>query len=161
MGGGDKMSLVYESALSTGTGYPDRPQEDGKQRQLEISVVFTDVGPTVQALKEAGLLAAQLDARITLVVPQVVPWPLQLSAPPVLLEFNEARFRVIAGRTGVPTDVRIYLCRERIPTLERAIRYGSIVVIGVRKRFWPTAEKRLAWALRRRGHQVIITEMEE
>jgi len=154
------MSLVYESTLSVGTGYPEQPRETSKPLQLEIAVVFTEVGPTVRALKEAGLLAAQLGARITLVVPQVVPWPLQLSCPPILLEFNEARFRVIAGRTGVPTDVRIYLCRERIPTLQRVIRYGSIVVIGVRKRFWPTAEKRLAWTLRRRGHQVIVTEVE-
>jgi hypothetical protein len=43
----------------------------------------------------------------------------------------------------------------------RAIRHGSIVMVGCRKRFWPTSERRLAWALRRRGHQVILTEMED
>jgi hypothetical protein len=161
MGSEGKMALAYESNLATGTGHPADAEGVRRERQLEIAVVFTSIGLTAQVMKEAGLLANQIGARITLIVPQVVPWPLQLSTPPVLLDFHEARFRAIANRTGVPTDVRIYLCRDRIPTVEQAIQHGTIVMIGVRKRFWPTAERRLAWALRRRGHQVIVSELED
>jgi len=155
------MSLAYESTLATQSGFPQEPGIGERSQKLEIAVVFTSVEPTVRALKEAGLLAGQLNAKITVIVPQVVPWPLQLTSPPVLLDFNEARFRVIASRTGVQTDVRIYLCRDRAETVAQVLRYGSIVMIGGRSRWWPTAEKRLAWKLRRAGHQVIFTEMED
>jgi hypothetical protein len=36
----------------------------------------------------------------------------------------------------------------------------SLVIVGGRKRRWPTAEERLARQLRRNGHEVIFTETE-
>ena len=80
-------------------------------------MVFTSVEATLAALKEAGNLANSLGARITLVVPQVVPYPLPLETPPVLVEFNENRFRVIASESPVETSVQIYLCRDPFETL--------------------------------------------
>ena len=54
----------------------------------------------------------------------------------------------------------IYLCRDRVETLTAVLSPHSLVVIGGRKRWWPTAEKRLARKLRRAGHEVIFTETE-
>ena len=65
------------------------------------------------------MLANRLSCRITLVVPQVVPFPLPLSSPPVLLDWNERRFRVIASQSPVETEVQIYLCRDRLEMLEQ------------------------------------------
>jgi hypothetical protein len=161
MGSEGKMALAYESNLATGWDHAQEIEGVRRERQLEIAVVFTSIDLTARVMKEAGLIAHQIGAKITVIVPQVVPWPLQLSTPPILLDFHEAHFRAIANRTGVPTDVRIYLCRDRIPTVEKVIQHGTIVMIGARKRFWPTAERRLAWALRRRGHQVIVSELED
>ncbi len=90
------MSLAIEKLLAPASGRP-RGIED-TDRKLNIAVVFTSVEPTLAALKEAGNLAASLGARITLLVPQVVPHPLPLESPPVLVEFNENRFRVIASQ---------------------------------------------------------------
>ena len=161
MGAQDAISLVYQTTLATRPGSPLELEGPERDRQLEIAVVFTSVMPTIRALKEAGLLAMQLNARINLIVAQVVPWPLQLTSPPVLLEFDEGRFRVIASRTGVHTDVSVYLCRARVRAITNVLRYGSLVMIGGRSRWWPTVEKRLAWKLRRAGHQVVFTEMED
>ena len=71
------------------------PGESGSS--LNLDVVFTSLEPTLAALKKAADLASRLNARITLVVPQVVPYPLPLKTPPVLIDFNERRFRVIAS----------------------------------------------------------------
>ena len=116
--------------------------------------------PTLAALKEAGQLANSLSARITLVVPQVVPFPLPLETPPVLVEFNENRFRVMASESPVQTSVQIFLCRDRVETLAAVLKPGSIVVVGGRKRWWPTKDETLTRQLRRAGHEVVFKETE-
>ena len=131
------------------------------QSRFEIAVVFTSVEATLAALKAAGSLAYRLGGRITIIVPQVVPFPLQLTSPPVLLEWNERRFRVIARESPVETAVRFYLCRDRMETLTKVLNGHSLVVLGGgKRRWWPTPERRLARKLRRAGHQVILTETE-
>ena len=111
------MSLAIEKILVPATGHPARPIGEEADQKLNIAVVFTSVESTLAALKEAGNLANSLGARIKLVVPQVVPYPLPLETPPVLVEFNENRFRVIASESPVETSVQIYLCRDRLETL--------------------------------------------
>src|ERR1700756_2853402 len=102
------MSLAIEKILRPATGHPAQPTREETDQQLNIAVIFTSVEATLTALKEAGNLANSLGARIKLVVPQVVPYPLPLETPPVLVEFNENRFRVIACECPVETSVQIY-----------------------------------------------------
>jgi hypothetical protein len=128
--------------------------------RLNIDVVFTSIDATLAALKKAAALANRLGARITLLVPQIVPYPLPLESPPVLLEWNERRFRVIAEECPVETSVHIYLCRDRVETLSAALKPYSLIVVGGRKRWWPTSESRLARTLRRAGHEVVFAEAE-
>ena len=152
------MSLAIEKILIPATGHPAQPAGVEADQQLNIAVVFTSVEATLAALKEAGSLANSLGARITLVVPQVVPFPLPLETPPVLVEFNENRFRVMASQSPVATSVQIYLCRNRFETLAAALKPGSIVVVGGRKRWWPTPDETLARQLRRAGYEVVFKE---
>jgi hypothetical protein len=154
------MSLAIEKLLAPRTGHPTRPIGEEADQRLNIAVVFTSVESTLEALKEAGNLANSLGARITLVVPQVVPYPLPLETPPVLVEFNEHRFRVIASESSVETGVQIYLCRDRLQMLLATLSPNSLVVIGGRKKWWPTTEKLMARRLRQAGHKVIFIERE-
>jgi hypothetical protein len=150
------MSLVFEKFL--GPGRAQRSIAEGNEPRLNITAVFTSVESTLSALKKAGAVAQGLNAHITLIVGQIVPYPLPLASPPVLLDFNERRFRVLAGASPVETTVRIYLCRDRMEMLQTVLKPRSIVVVGARKSWWPSPEKRLARSLRRAGHQVILTE---
>ena len=154
------MALAFEKLFAP---VPARPQlraaQEGETR-LGVVVVFTSVEPTIQALRKAGVLASSLHARITLVVPQVVPYPLPLTSPPVLLDFSERRFRAIAEESPVDTTVRLYLCRDQMETLGAVLASHSLIVVGGRRRWWPTWEERLARRLRRAGHEVIFTETE-
>jgi len=111
------MALVFQKLLVPATERPTPPRHDESEHQLEVAVVFTSATPTIAALKRAGALADELGARINMVVPQIVPYPLPLESPPVLLEFSERRFREIAMESPVETAVRIYLCRDRLETL--------------------------------------------
>ena len=160
VGAKNDMSLALKRVLAPAPGFPRPPAIVETESRLNVAVIFTSVQSTLAALKKAGALANRLSGRITLVVPQVVPYPLPLTSPPVLLDWNEKRFRVIAGESPVETTVQIYLCRDRLETLTAVLSPRSLVVVGGPKRWWPTAEKRLARTLRRAGHEVILTETE-
>jgi hypothetical protein len=152
------MPLALKKVLAPSSGYPAPPATEETESRLNVAVVFTSVEATMAALRKAGALANRLSGRITLVVPQVVPYPLPLTSPPVLLDWNEKRFREIASESPVETTVLIFLCRNWLETLSAVLSPRSLVVVGGRKRWWPTAEKRLARQLRRAGHEVIFTE---
>jgi len=154
------MSLAIEKLLAPRTGHPTRPVREETDQKLNIAVVFTSVESTLSAMKEAGRLANSLGARITLMVPQVVPYPLPLETPPVLVEFNEHRFQVIASECLVETGVQIYLCRDRLEMLLATLSPNSLVVVGGRKKWWPTSERLIARRLRQAGHKVIFVERE-
>jgi hypothetical protein len=152
--------LALEKTLQPGVAVPATPDVEEQDRRLNIAVLFTSIPSTLAALKRAGDVARGLGARLTLLVPQVVPYPLPLESPPILLDWNEQRFSVIARESPVDTTVQIYLCRDRMEALERVLSPRSIVVVGARQRWWPTAEMRMARKLRRLGHEVILAETE-
>jgi hypothetical protein len=156
----EEMSLAFDRFLNPEIGRPEAPASGEQTSRLNIAVISTNVGATVAALKRAGSLAESLGARITLVVPQIVPYPLPLESPPVLLEFQEKRFREIASESPVEIRVQLYLCRDELEMLRTVLKPHSLVVVGGRKRFWPTREKSLARKLHRAGHEVIYTETE-
>lgn len=154
------MALALERRIAWATEVPTRTEAPETDSKLDISVVFTTVNATLAALKEAGNLAGSLGGRITLIVPQIVPYPLPLSKPPVLADFNERRLRVIVSGCRIETRISIHLCRNPLETLRSVLKPHSLVLLGSRKSWWPTAEKRLAAQLRRDGHEVVIAERE-
>src|SRR5215831_1048907 len=145
------MALAMERFLHPAPQRPGRPEVEAPAR-LNISVIFTSVESTLSALKEAGTLANKLGAQITLIVPQVVPYHLPLESPPVLLDWNERRLKVMAEQSPVEIKVNLYLCRDRLETLKTVLAPHSVVVLGGQKAWWPTQEKKLARQLRRAGH---------
>lgn len=155
------MLVALERLLVPAHGYATPALEETAEPKLNICVVFTSVESTLAALRHAGDLATSLGARITLLALQVVPYPLPLESPPVLLDWNDRRFRAIATESPVETIVRLYLCRDSFETLKSALAPKSVVVIGAGKRWWfRIREKKLARKLRRAGHEVILTETE-
>jgi hypothetical protein len=152
------MLLALDRRLTTASGFPEQTGTDQEESRLNVVVIFTSLNATVAALKRAGTLAESLNAQITLIVPQVVPYPLPLTSPPVPLDFQENCFREIAKESPVNIRVQLYLCRDTLETLNRVLKPRSLIVVGGRKRFWPSREKRLVRRLRHAGHEVIFTE---
>jgi len=71
--------------------------------------------------------------------------------------FAEQQLLALAGEQPVETNIQMYLCRDLTETIRRVLKPDSVVVIGGRKRWWPTPEQKLAAILRRDGHHVILT----
>jgi hypothetical protein len=155
------MAVVLEKYLTPAAGRPGLAEPGREDSRQDIAVVFTSIEGTLAALKHAGALAQRLAGRITLLVLQIVPHPLPLSSPPVLIDWSEQRFRVIAGASLVDTTVRVYLCRDRDQILKHVLCPRSLVVLGGPRRWYRfTAERRLARRLRRSGHEVALIETE-
>jgi hypothetical protein len=149
MMGAQELLLTSRHSVAT----PADPRGDSP---LEVIVLHTTTGATLQALRTAARLAEGLAARIRLLVLEVVPYPLPVSAPPVSSEFTHRHFRTVALETKIETDVDIRLGRDKTQMLESALKPRSLVVIAAKSRWWPSAEKRLAKRLERTGHQVVV-----
>jgi hypothetical protein len=152
----DEISPVRHLAPRTGPADHTAPL----QADLNLFVVFTSIDTTLPALQRAADLAAGLGGCIHLIVAQIVPYPLPLDSPPVPVEFNEQRLRIVASQIAAETAVDIYLCRDRWDILDEALKPHSVVVVGRRKRWWPGDGRRLARKLRQAGHEVVLTEVE-
>ena len=150
------MSPTIEKVPLAATKVQD--EHSAGQATLNIAVVFTSIESTLSALRKAASLASGLHACIMLIVPQVVPYPLPLTSPPVSPEFTTRQFRVLTEQSPVETTTRIYLCRDRLDTLLQVLEPHSLVVVGGRRRWWPTADELLARQLRRVGHKVVFAE---
>ena len=134
------------------------PEIQQQPARLRIHVLFTNPADTRVALTLAVDMAAKLESEIALIVTQLVPFPLPLEDPPVPLEFASEQIRRLAESVRGGTDLQgcIYLCRNPIETLIRELPEHSLVVIGTRPRRLFSKAKRLARALRRSGHEVIL-----
>ena len=142
-----RPSVSWETAEGLGPG------------RLEVNVIFTDPQATVAALKTAGSLARDLGACIRVRAAIAVPYALPLDKPPVSVGFTERLLSDLVCRLELDAfepSVHLYLCRDQVETLLQVLRPNSLVVIGGRKHWWPTAESRMARALRSKGHRVVF-----
>jgi hypothetical protein len=131
----------------------------GRQDSIEVIVLHTTTKGTLEALKAAAGLANGLSARIRLLVPRVVPYPLPLDSPDVAAGFTRRQFRTVAAGANIDTQVDIQLGRDKTEILESALNPHSLVVLGGRRSWWPNAETRLAKKLPRLGHEVVFTTL--
>ena len=129
-----------------------------RRSTLDVAVVFTKVPATLMALKMAAELAHNLNARIRLLVPQVVPYPLPLEKPAVSQEYHRKRLQTLASHGSIDTRIELWLCRDRFDALSQALEPDALVVMGVYPSWWPTPDKALVRKLRRKGHEVILVD---
>jgi len=146
--------MKFENARATRRPIP------AEDDTLNITVVYTSEKATLFAMQRAAGLAGKLPAKLTLIYPQIVPFQRPIDNPPVQPEFTEQHLREIAGQVPLDIDIRICLCRDPQDALRAELSPHSVVVLGGRKHWWPTAERNLAQTLRRAGHEVILTETE-
>lgn len=133
------------------------PFETAKNRLLPIHVLVTDLQTASAAFHRAVELATDLRAETQILVPQVVPYPLDLEYPAIALEFTCKQLQILAGSAGADPYIHVYLCRDVIDLLRVLLPERAIVVLPVPKRWsFLTKAGRIARALQRQGCAVIV-----
>jgi hypothetical protein len=134
--------------------------EQGPSR-LEINLIFTDQQATLSALEAVESLARDLGACIRLRATIVIPYSLPVDESPVSIPFLERCVFDLSSRLerdGFEATANLYVCRDRVETLLQVLRPNALVVIGGKKRWWPTDASRLARVLRSAGHRVVFVD---
>jgi hypothetical protein len=90
-----------------------------------------------------------------------VPYTLPLEKQAVPEGFLENEVRALKHDFPGEISVRICLCRHPRQGLREALEPHSLIVMGGRKRWWPTEEQRLARFLHSRGYQVIFVDQRD
>jgi len=129
--------------------------------EIEIVVPYTDWALAESVLQRAAVLAAGLKAAIRLVAVHAVPYPLPFPGPVAEHAYLVERLTDLAKRCPVPVDPLVVLARYPDDGFRHVLKPASIVLIGSRKRLWPTREKKLARSLARDGHQVVLLHLQE
>lgn len=124
--------------------------------KLRVFVPYTTPELTKAALAAASTLSQRLRASVTLFAVRVVPFPLQIDQPDVSTEWLERKLLAMGQQTTAPAEVRVVLARDRDTGLQQVLEPKSLVVVATAKRWWPTAEARLARSLARAGHSVAL-----
>jgi hypothetical protein len=151
------MRISTRAGRSSASDVPDAAVEE----PLEVNVIFTGRDATAAALRRTQSFARGLRACIRIRAGIVVPVQLSLDQPLVSVDFFEQILRELASQPeldGVDCSAHLYLCRDWSETLAEILKPNSVVVVGVRKRWWPTAETRLVRALRAKGIRVVLVD---
>ena len=134
------------------------PPKGNNDQGREIVVLFTTHAGTVAALKMASRLSANLGARPKVLILYPVPYTLPRGKHALPDGFLENQVRAL--RRDFPEEIStdIHLCRHPRQGLREVLLPHSLIVLGGRKRWWPTPEQRLAEFLHSSGHQVIFVD---
>ena len=130
-------------------------------KRLEVNLIFTNQQATVCALETVESLARDLGACIRLRAAIVVPFPLAFDESPVSIPFLERSLLDLISRLerdGFEATAHLYFCRDRDKALLQVLAPNALVVIGGKRRWWPTDASLLARTLRSKGHRVIFVD---
>lgn len=129
-------------------------EQSPRAAELDLVVPFTTPELTRAALDAADRMGAGLNAAVRLIKVQVVPFPLDLSQPPVYIDFLKQQLSEF--QSALPAAGEIRLARDFEAGLEGTLGRDSVVILATPKRLWKTGNERLAGSLRRRGHKVVL-----
>jgi hypothetical protein len=152
--------------MSTAIGIEKSIGIDGERKPLSIGsgspvfVIFTSINQTLKALEKASQLAKFLKSGIEIVALQTVPLERRLDDPPVPFMFLVRRLEEAVAWFPVQIKISAYFCRDLIEALKPILNRNCPVVMGVRKRWWPTRDERVARKLRNAGYNVMLVETE-
>jgi hypothetical protein len=134
--------------------------EGASGAELEVVIPYTVPALTRAVLERASSLTSGLNARISLVAVHAVPYATTFGCPSSTHAFLVEQLVELSDVCDLPVAPQVVLARSREDGLRYALKPGSTVLLGTRRRFWRTAEEQLARRLAADGHKVALIYVE-
>ena len=120
-------------------------------------VLATSTAGSRAALALAIPLARGSGARLVVLIPKIVPYPISVDRPIDSTSFITRRYREVVDELNFDADIKVCLCRRVDDVVLQLLPAASTVVVGGRAGRWlPSRSERLARTLRRRGHHAVF-----
>ncbi|HXB73075.1 MAG TPA: hypothetical protein VNY05_32865 [Candidatus Acidoferrales bacterium] len=148
------MNTRGELLIDPGTLVPETAVEE-----MEVVVPYTEWAITDALLKRAAALTAGLNVRLTLVAVHTIPYPADFPGPASVHAHLVEQLQNLAGRCTLPVQAQVVMARSREEGFRYILRPDSMVLLGTRKRLWPTSEERLAKMFVADGHKVALVHV--
>jgi hypothetical protein len=129
--------------------------QDVATGDLGVVVPYTTPELTRAALSQA-IVCSDLNVHISLVDVQVVPFPCPLDQPPIDNGYSHRRLQNLLKDTGLPAQAAVLYTRDWLEGFRKLLDPKSLVIVASKKRFWKTREEKLARALSKAGHHVML-----
>jgi hypothetical protein len=139
---------------------PPPLESRGNSGPWEIVVPFTEWAVTVAVIERAVTLTAKLDAHLMLLAVHTVPYPLPFGCPAAAHARLVEQLIDLAGRSPLPVNPQVVVARSFTEGFRHALKPESTILLGTRRRFWKTAEQRMAESLAADGHHVALVHIE-
>jgi len=155
------MRTLTEQRVEPIPQIPDVPYPSRSEppiRSDAVYVLFTSIESTLEAARIGHDFATAMSVPLTLVHVRPVPYPLAVDAPTGVSPLETQTFRDRLEAAGVKARIRIVLCRDERRALATAVPAHSLVVLGGRKRLWPTRTERFRRVLDAAGHYVVFVQ---
>ena len=129
--------------------------------QPTLYVIATRLEGTLPALETAIPLARGSRARLVLLVPQIVPYPLPVEGPAEATAFVERRYCDLVHEMDGEAAIEILLCRTLNDVLPVIPPAATVVVGGASGSVLRSRGERLTRRLAHLGHREIFTPFRE
>ena len=126
------------------------------QTQPALYVLATSFDGMRAALTTGVPLARGSHARLVVLVPQIVPYPLEVDGPTDATAFTERRYRDLVRAAHGDAEIRVCLCRSPRDVVKSIPACSTVVVGGRTGSIWPSDEERLSRQLIREGHHAVF-----
>ena len=139
---------------------PPELESFGSREAIEIVIPYTEWPLGLAAVDRAAVLAARLSALVRLIAVHTVPYPAPFGCPAVAHAYFVEQLIDLASRSPLTVHPQVILARSRFEGFRAAIPAESTVLLAAYRRFWKTAEDRLADMLAGEGHKVALFYVE-
>ena len=123
---------------------------------MQVVVVHSEPALTATVLQRAAELVAGLSASILLLAVHTVPYPAAFASASAAHAHVLREIAEIAGHSPLRVTPHVVMARYRDEGFRFLLRPESTVLVGSRRRRWNTREEKLARALAKDGHKVIL-----
>jgi hypothetical protein len=130
--------------------------------QTTMYVIATTLAGSRAALTAAIPLARGSGARLVVLVPHIVPYPIAVDGPVDSTAFASRQYRDLVRNLGGEAEVRLCCCRRVDDVISQTLRSRSTVVVGGPAGRWrASGAERWARRLTHLGHHVIFAPIDE